>query len=371
MSYSLVSEFMKLVDEGKKGNNIGLSTGLPKLDKIIYGVQRRSIVLIGGTSGSAKTTATLFSYVYQPIKQMLGNPRLKILYLSLEMSKETLLAKLLSLYIMDTFNEVVQYKEIFSLDSKISDEKYELIKKSLHWLTTVENHLIIYDKPINAVGVDNLIKGILSTYGKFVEQTKYSVTFIPNYENPYFITIIDHISLISPSPGNTLKQEIDDVCAKLIWLRNVASITGVIVQQVNRGNQNVDRKKMGLTELTMADFADSSGTQNAAETIIAINHPFREKLDESRGYKISEIKDRFRLFSIIKGRYGQSELAFGVNFHGEIGYFTELPLPEQIKDYKPYLDPKIIYDKSDLNKKEEEPKKQIQGFSFSGDNIEI
>lgn len=270
---------------------------------------------------------------------------------------------------MDTFHEVVQYKEIFSLDSKISEEKYELIKKSLQWLTTVENHLIIYDKPITANGIDGLIKGILSTYGDFVEETKYNVTYVPKYKNPYFITIIDHISLLSPSPGNNLKQEIDEACAKLIWLRNVASITGVIVQQVNRSNQNIDRRKMGLTELTMADFADSSGTQNAAETIIAINHPFRDKLEESRGYKISEIQDRFRLFSVIKGRYGQSELAFGVNFHGEIGYFTELPKPEQITNYTPYLNPKIIYDKSELNKKDEMPKKT--GFSFGGDGYKI
>ena len=84
---SLISDFMHLVDEGKKGNNIGLSTGLSKLDKIVYGVQRRNITLIGATSGGGKTTFALYSYVYQPLKQMLGDPRLKIIYVSLEIIK--------------------------------------------------------------------------------------------------------------------------------------------------------------------------------------------------------------------------------------------------------------------------------------------
>lgn len=55
---SLISDFLHLVDEGKKGNNIGLSTGLSKLDKIVYGVQRRNITLIGATSGGGEIIAS-------------------------------------------------------------------------------------------------------------------------------------------------------------------------------------------------------------------------------------------------------------------------------------------------------------------------
>lgn len=362
---SLISDFLHLVDEGKKGNNIGLSTGLSKLDKIVYGVQRRNITLIGATSGGGKTTFALYSYVYQPLKQMLGDPRLRIIYLSMEMNRETLIAKLLSLYIKDTFGEVVQYKDIFSLERKISDHHYELIKKSMQWLTTVESHLIIYDKPLDADKMDALIKGVLNTYGNFEEESKYHTKYIPKYDNPYFIVVIDHISLLTPSTGKTLKQEVDAAAAKLIWLKNTAGITAIIIQQVNRNAQNIDRRKLGLTELTMADFADSSGTQNAAETIIALNHPFREKLDSCRGYNIEKLCDRFRLISILKGRFGQSEVAFGASFYGEIGYFDELPLPNEMTD--DYYDQVVKIDSIFKKYKKEEDAAEKEGFPFRSD----
>lgn len=362
---SLISDFLHLVDEGKKGNNIGLSTGLSKLDKIVYGVQRRNITLIGATSGGGKTTFALYSYVYQPLKQMLGDPRLKIIYVSLEMNRETLIAKLLSLYIKDTFGEVVQYKDIFSLERKISDHHYELIQKSMQWLTTVESHLIIYDKPVDADKMDALIKGVLNTYGTFEEESKYHIKYIPKYENPYFIVVIDHIGIIQVPTGKTLKQEIDAVAAKLIWLKNTAGITAIIIQQVNRNAQNIDRRKLGLTELTMADFADSSGTQNAAETIIALNHPFREKLDSCRGYNIEKLCDRFRLISILKGRFGQSEIAFGASFYGEIGYFDELPLPNEMTD--DYYDQVVKIDSIFKKYEKKEDAAEKEGFSFRSD----
>lgn len=64
----------------------------------------------------------------------------------------------------------------------------------MQWLTTVESHLIIYDKPVDAEKMDLLIKGVLNTYGTFEEESKYHTKYISKYENPYFIVVIDHIS---------------------------------------------------------------------------------------------------------------------------------------------------------------------------------
>lgn len=41
---------------------------------------------------------------------------------------------------------------------------------------------------------------------------------------------------------------------------------------------------------------------------------------------------------VIKNRYGQSDVNIGMTFHGEIGMFKELPRPEEIGDYAPYLE---------------------------------
>lgn len=40
-----------MVDDGRKGNNMGLSTGISKLDGLIYGVQRRWMYTIASGAG--------------------------------------------------------------------------------------------------------------------------------------------------------------------------------------------------------------------------------------------------------------------------------------------------------------------------------
>ncbi len=39
----------------------------------------------------------------------------------------------------------------------------------------------------------------------------------------------------------------------------------------------------------------------------------------------------------LKNRYGQADVNKGLAFYGEIGMFRELPKPEDIGDYEPYL----------------------------------
>ena len=89
----------------------------------------------------SKTTFSLYSFVYQPLVQMLGNPKLKIIFFALEMSSEVLMAKLLSLHVLDTYGVKLEYKEILSLGTKLSDEKYALIKVTL--LAVKGSHCIL------------------------------------------------------------------------------------------------------------------------------------------------------------------------------------------------------------------------------------
>lgn len=47
-----VNKLLKNIEDGRLGKNIGISMGLPALDKVLYGIQRRYIYTIGAdTSG--------------------------------------------------------------------------------------------------------------------------------------------------------------------------------------------------------------------------------------------------------------------------------------------------------------------------------
>ena len=84
---------------------------------------------------------------------------------------------------------------------------------------------------------------------------------------------------------------------------------------------------------------DTSSTGEGSDVVIGIFYPYREKISRCEGFPIQNVlKHRFRLLQILKNRFGRVDVNKGVTFHGEIGMFRELPRPEEIGDYTPYLD---------------------------------
>lgn len=84
-------------------------------------------------------------------------------------------------------------------------------------------------------------------------------------------------------------------------------------------------------------LSDSSGPAQAAESVIAIYHPYREKRTKCEGYDIRQLKHLARLIQILKNRFGEADKCFGVCFYGQNGLWKELPLPQDIDDYEKYV----------------------------------
>lgn len=331
MSYKALFSAIK---RGRQGLNIGVSTGSDKLDNIIYGIQKKCLITIGADSGAGKSSFGLDIYIYNLLKNK-NDEIVDILLYSFELSKESVYAKLLSLYIYDTYSEVISYKEILSMSEVISDEKYELIKKSSDWIKNLDNHITIYDKALSPSAIYATCKDWLSYLGEFIKIDDHREDYIPKNDS-YKVVIVDHVALVS-GPGSK-KEKIDTVADYMIYFRNKCSITGIFIQQLNRSAKSMDRKLNGYELIGLEDFKDTSGTTDASEVVIALYYPYREKISNCEGYPIKNIlKKRFRLCQIIKNRYGDADLNIGMVFYGEIGMFKELPKPSEITDYEIYL----------------------------------
>ena len=283
--------------------------------------------------------------MYRTFQQYIENPTIDIHYLlfSFEMSAEVLLAKLLSTYIYETYGEVVSYNEILSLTGTISDENLELVNESRDWLTELEKHCTIIDKPVTAKGLYAIVKDWTKEFGKYKiieEKEEYTKEeYIPNNPQQYLIVVVDHIKLLSVATGHTTKQEIDLACDFLIHFRNKCGLTITIVQQLNRGFKSMERRQSANNLIEMQDLSDSSGPAQSAETVIGIYHPFREKVTKCEGYDVRQIRDRLRIGILLKNRFGMADKCVGVAFYGEISVWEELPLPSEINDYSVYLNP--------------------------------
>lgn len=300
----ITERLFKSIYRGKQGLNKGLSTGLPKLDAVTYGLLRRYHYTLGGDQGSGKSTLALFSYIYKPLKQALnGEVNAHFLIFSFELSSEVLFAKLLSLDLYDTYGVEISYEKILSFTSEIDDTTLNLIEERKQWLVKAEKLISIVDKSVNPEYIDSVLRLWFQKFGKFrTTLNNYGEeheVFIPNDPMQYSIVLTDHIRL-TESKGD-IKTTIDELCKKQIYYRNICEGTFINVQQLNRGFKDMSRRAGGTYQMIqLDDFDSSSASTQASEVVIAIFHPFREKLSKCEGYDIKQLTDNIRIIQLLK-----------------------------------------------------------------------
>lgn len=355
------NKLLEEIDRGRLGLNKGIPMGLPKLEGIIDGVTRETYTLILSNSGSGKTSFALYAYVYKPLMEHLDDDDFKILFFSLEMNELSLYIKLLSIYLFETFGIQISFKEILSRKKEyiLSDEHYELIQQCLPWIDKISKKLEIYDKSVSANTVYAILKSRLESMGRFVE-TDTRLSYIPNNPNLIYNVVIDHIGLVRPQQGHSLKQEIDLLSSYLVTLREKCGISPVVIQQANREQGNIERFKQGKSAFTINDAKDSGNTVQDCNIMLALYNPNRDSLKTYKKYNIEILENNFRSLMILKNRYGDCDVEIGMNFFGGINTFAELPKPDEIYDYETYTDPTYLL-QDNTNEKLDEPK---NNFNF-------
>ena len=332
---TLLDSFYNEIEHGREGRSWGYSTGLPKLDKLTDGVKKANYTVLFALSGVAKTTITLYSYVYKPIQQHLEDDKLEILFFNLEMKKEFILAKLLSLYLYETYGIRLGAKQILSIEMnyKLSDEDYQKVQESRQWLEKVCKILHFDDGIMTSKSFYFKVMNFLKERGKFVDVDHPSHGYVPNNPDKVVLFIGDHLNLARPQAGSTKKQEIDGISDWCVKFRNWTSCSFLWVMQANRTGTSMARVQGGYPEPRIEDIMDSSVPGFDAETVLAAYSPTKDKLNNYRGYDIKKLKGNCRSIICLKNRYGESDAADILYFDGLTGYFRELPRPEEIYDY--------------------------------------
>lgn len=336
----MIKNFLDKIESGRKGENKGLFTGLDKLDKTIHGIQPGWAYTIGGDTGSGKSSLGLYSMLYSPFMEMItkGKDNVHFLLFSFEMPSDTILSKLLGLYLYEKENKIISIENMFSFEKKISDKDYEAIIKASDFLEKIKAHFTIADKRMNAKTVIEITRSWTEKFGIYKQISNTKETYTLNDPNTRLIVYIDHVSLLTYSGQKTLKQEIDEMCNELIYCKNKCKLSICFIQQLNRGFKDMARRtanKGSYYNIQLSDFADSSGPTQASEVVISIFFPFREKMAECQKYNIEILRDRFRLLTILKNRWGVSDRALSTGFYGEVNLWKQLP-SSTIIDYTKY-----------------------------------
>jgi hypothetical protein len=329
------------VNNGLVGRNNSIPMGFNRLNKYI-GIRKGIYTLIGGLTGSGKTSFVDDAYVLNPFDWYLSQKgqgaKLKILYRSMERSRTYKLAKWVSRKIFLDHGIIIPVSKMLGWTDKMDADEHDLFLMYEDYVDEMAEVIQIIDGPENPIGIAKHIKSHALSNGKIEDVDEYNKVYIPNDESVVTLIILDHIGLLKTTKEQPTKKEaIDKMSDELRYARDFYGYSPVVVSQFNRSISNPLRLKSGDVEPQLEDFAESSSTQNDADVVLALFDPMRYKVPDPSGYEMEKLRDQygakyFRSLRLIKNSYGSDDVRIGLAFLGEIGMFKELPRRKDITD---------------------------------------
>jgi hypothetical protein len=329
------------VQLGINGRNIGIPMGFNRLNRYI-GIRKSMYTLVGGLTGSGKTSFIDDAFVLNPFDWYIGekNPgvKLRIVYRSMERSKTYKLAKWVSRKIFVDQGILIPVPKLLGWTEKMTHDEHDVFLMYEDYIEKMNDVITIIDGPENPVGIAKDLKKHALLHGTIEQLDEFNKIYVPNNENEITIVVIDHIGLLKLTKDQTTKKAaIDKMSDELRYARDFYGYTPVVVSQFNRDISNPMRIKNGDVEPQLEDFADSSSTQNDADVVLALFDPMRYKVADPSGYTLEKLKDDygakyFRSLRLIKNSYGEDDIRIGLGFLGQIGMFKELPKRRDMTD---------------------------------------
>lgn len=332
-------QLKKEVEAGLSGRNDGLPMGFTRLNKHI-GIRKSIYSLVGGNTGSGKTSFIDDAYVLNPYdwyisKENNTNIKLKIIYRSMERNRTYKFAKWVGRKIFIDHGIIIPIGKLLGWNDRMSKDEHDLFLMYEDYINNMKEVITIIDGPENPIGIAKDLKEHAEANGEMIQIDKYNKRYIPNNDNEITLVILDHIGLLKTTKEYSSKKEaIDKMSDELRYARDVYGYSPVVVSQFNRSISNVTRLKNGDVEPQLEDFSESSQTQNDADVVLALFDPIRYKVEDPSGYILNKLKDEFgakyfRSLRLIKNSFGSDDLRIGMGFLGQIGMFKEL---KRVKD---------------------------------------
>lgn len=240
-------------------------TGLPCIDNILWGLQKKVLVTVGARTSHGKSSWAV------NLARHLADANNRVIYFTMETSKEQLLEKL--------FCNISRINNLSLLHGKASVEFESRRRTFESWIS--EAKLLIDDK----YGYD------------FASMLK-----VIDIINPDFV-IVDYIQMISTKGFRSKVEAIEEYVRKFAELAITKNFGAVLISQINRS---------GVDDPTMSKFKWAGVLEEHSRQCIILSY------DKIKGvYKINVEKNAF-------GQTGE----FEVKFEPEYSSFRELTAKE-------------------------------------------
>lgn len=343
------------VDAGIAGRNAGLSFGLPKLDAVLGGMQRRESYVWGAEPKVGKTAYVDKCCVINPFILNPGE-RKKWIYYSFEIDRVSKEAKYAAHFLandhqIDVSDSYILGKQLDENGKRIivtpqHREKLidvyqrrivplfgEYIKSGNTYKKVKDGMIDFIEQRENPTGIRNYILAYAARNGKLIHEqfqvieegvpvTKQRlIGYEPNDPNLYTIIIIDHIRGMAKERGFLMKQNIDKMSEYHVELRNMFGFTFHFVSHLHRGLTDVDRLKFMKDKIfpTSEDLKDSGNLAEDCTHVITLFNPSDDKyaLKTHFGTNFNQYGGMYRSLHLVDSRYAPSPQHISTLFDGK------------------------------------------------------
>lgn len=338
----------KKIEDNKSLREQGLYTcipwlDLPKFSTVIPGIEKERYTLVTANSKVGKTQIADFMYMYQPYKfisQNESNIKIKILYFSLEISKDSKMLNIISNKLYTDYGIIVDPQNLESkfLNYILTDDILEKIKIIKPKIEEFEETVTIIDSIRNPFGIYKYCRDWFEKNGKIHYKTitigKEEHTIMDYYEpnDPelYTIIIIDNYNLLTPEKGGSLKDAMEKFSSDYaLTLRDKFKAHIVAIQQQAAAKENLEfTKSGGLIEQKLRPSPDGLGesklTARDVNYCIGLFAPSRFDIKTWAGHDLTVLKDNHRELSLSLNRQGSGFKNVNLFFNGAVNHFSEL-----------------------------------------------
>ena len=327
--------------------------GLPRFEEELPGIEQRNYYQISANTKVGKTQITDFLFMYRSLMYAYNHKdqlRLKIFYFSLEMSKEQKYQQFIChlVYMLSQGKIRITPKDLRSTraDKPLSEVILDLLKTEEYqeFFEFFENCVVFIDDIRNPFGIYDFCRKYAHTHGvqykkmhkfidnKTLEETEQEVDdyYEPNDPDEYVEIIVDHMALMSPEKGGTVRDAMVKFSSDYaIRLRNKYRYIPIGIIQQAAAQESNDNMKLNKLRPTLDGYGDAKVISRDADVIIGLFSPYRYGIMEYQGYDITKWQDNIRFMEIIAGREGGGGTLSPLYFDGGVNFFAELPKPTE------------------------------------------
>ena len=330
------------IQAGLNGDYSGLKNGFHRLNNYIFGLQKGTYYLLGGQSGTFKTTLVDFM-LFNAIEdaRAKGIP-LHVFYYSYEIDHLTKQCNWLSVVIYQKYGVVVSPEKIKGLgDFRLTPDEQKMVNDCIPDVDAMFAKITFEFTPTNPTGIYHQLWTHHASRGKFKTEPYTDIDgnkkekiigYTPNDPKEITISVLDHMYFLKKERGFQTKETIDKFSEYCVQLRNLFGHTSINIQQFNSALSSVERVKFKGADLSpqQSDFRDSTNPFADADVVLGTLNPFKLDIDNILGYDVDSLNGGMLMLKVIKNRLSADNVAIAIFANPKAGSFTELPKPEEI-----------------------------------------